>query len=122
MLQLRSFGSVKTIFVDREKVILALRAIAERVCKLHPEVCSIRVFGSIARGDQVGTSDVDVLVVLRGGERGDPLEWVRAFYPYFDLPMPVDLLVYNEDQISRRLDSKDPGFAQIWRESLPLCP
>jgi predicted nucleotidyltransferase len=122
MLQLKSFGSVKTIFIDRDKVISALRAIAARVCKLHPEVSSIRIFGSVARGDQVGTSDVDVLIVLSGGEQGDPLEWVRVFYPYFDLPIPVDLLVYNENQVSRRLDSKDPRFEQMWRESLPLCP
>ncbi len=126
MLQLRSSGSVKTISIDRNKVIEILRAVAVRIGELHPEVVSVRLFGSIARGDQVGTSDVDVLIVLHEGEEGDPLEWVRRYYPYFDFPLPVDLLVYSEGQVSRRLNSKDPWFEQVWRECLLLftkdCP
>ncbi len=82
---------------------------------------SIRIFGSIARGDQVGTSDADILIVVRSGTEGDPLRRIRSFYGYFRLPVPIDLLVYSEDQVSRLLDEKDPHFTRLWTESRLLC-
>ena len=120
MLQLRSSGSVKTISLNRDEVLASLTAIAARICGEHSEVVSIRLFGSMARGDQVGTSDADVLIVLRRAEPGDPLEWIRTFYGYFLLPIAVDLLVFSEAQVADRLQSGDPWFTALWKESLDL--
>jgi predicted nucleotidyltransferase len=86
----------------------------------HPEVADVRVFGSIARGDHVGASDVDVLIVLRDGESGDPIERIRSFYPYFDLPIGVDLLVFTKDQLKHRREGGDAHLERIWQESQPL--
>ncbi|OUC07948.1 hypothetical protein RY27_11830 [Litorilinea aerophila] len=98
--------------------------IAERIRKDHPDVSSIRVFGSIARGDHVGTSDVDVLIILNRDIHTltDRLAQIRRFYPYFDLPIGVDLLVYTQDEIDRRLDAGDAFITRIWRESRLLSP
>ena len=122
MLRTKSSASVKIISLDRDELLARLRAIATRLCAEHPEVSSVRVFGSLARGDQVGTSDADVLIVLRGGAQEDPWEQVRKFQPYFDLPIGVDVLVFSEEQIARRLQAADAFITHIWQESRPLCP
>jgi len=129
VLRMQSSASVKIISIDRDELLARLKAIAARLCTEHPEVRAVRVFGSLARGDQVGTSDVDVLIVLRGGAQGDalcfttqqdPWELLRVFQPYFDLPIGVDMLVLSEGQIAHRLRTGDPFIARIWRESWPL--
>jgi predicted nucleotidyltransferase len=121
MLHLRSSGSVTTISLNTAEVLASLSAIAARIRAAHPEVLSVRLFGSVARGDQAGTSDVDVLIVLKGDESGDQLEWIRKYYSYFRLPVPVDLLVYSEAQLLDRLQSGDPWFARIFKESIGLA-
>lgn len=117
----RSSGFVRIISIDRDELLARLSVIAGRICAEHPEVQSVRVFGSVARGDQVGASDVDVLVVLAGNERRDTLEQIRLFYPYFDLPIGVDVLVYTAGEIAHRLQAGDAFMTQAWKESRPLC-
>jgi predicted nucleotidyltransferase len=120
MLQQRSFDSVEIISLDRNKVLEALRGVARRIRIQHPEVVDVRMFGSLARGDQVGTSDVDVLIVLEEGEPGDPIEQIRRFYPYFDLPVGVDLLVTTRERWTRQLQDGDEFAERIGRESIAL--
>ena len=120
MLRQTFSGSVKIISLDRDKLATRLRAIAGRVCATRPEVADVRVFGSIARGDHVGTSDVDVLILLYDSEPGNPIEQVRSFYPYFDLPIGVDLLVYTKEQLARRLHVGDAFVERMWQESQSL--
>jgi predicted nucleotidyltransferase len=121
VLQQSLSDSVKIISIDRPGLLVALSRIVKKIRTKHPEVDGVRVFGSIARGDQVGTSDVDVLIVLNDrAPQKEPLDWIRLFYPYFDLPLGVDLLVATETQITRRLQAGDPFMARIWTESLLL--
>lgn len=120
MLRQTLSGSVKIISLERNKLLSRLRAIAGQVCAERPEVADVRVFGSIARGDHVGTSDVDVLILLYDSEREDPIEQVRSFYPYFDLPVGVDLLVYTKERLARRLHIGDTFVERMWQESQSL--
>ncbi len=120
MLRQTSSGSVKIISLDRDELLSRLREIARQIRAEHPEVTEIRVFGSIARGDHVGTSDVDVLIVLQDGECGDPIEQIRSFYPYFDLPVGVDLLVLTRDQLKHRLETGQAFTERMWQESQAL--
>lgn len=120
MLRETSSGSVRIISLDRDKLLARLHDIARRLYAERPEVAEVRVFGSIARGDQVGASDVDVLVVLEGCVPGDPIEQIRLFCAYFDLPIGVDVLVYTQDQLARRLQSGDAFVKRMWQESLAL--
>jgi uncharacterized protein len=96
MLRERSSDSVRKISLDRTELLRALAAIAAAIRADHPEVASVRLFGSVARGDHTGTSDLDIVVVLRGDPHFDPLELARSFYRYFTLPVPVDILVCSE--------------------------
>ncbi len=81
----------------------------------------MRVFGSIARGDHVGTSDVDVLIIIQDGAPEHPVDRIRRFYPYFDLPVGVDLLVLTQEELNRRLETADAFAERVWRQSQPLA-
>lgn len=120
MLQQTSSDSVKIISLNRNELLPRLRVMAQRICAARPEVMEVRLFGSVARGDQVGVSDVDVLILLREPLPGDPLEQIRGFYPYFDLPLGVDILVSTREQLTQRLQSGDAFARKMWQESLVL--
>ena len=120
MLQQKSYDSVKIISIDRDELLAKLQAIARRICADRPDVKCVRVFGSIARGDHVGTSDIDVLIVLYGDAAGG-FEQVHSFYRYFDLPIGVDVLAFSEGQITRRLQVGDAFMTRVWNESKVLA-
>jgi predicted nucleotidyltransferase len=120
MLREKFSDSVRIISVERDKLLARLNVIAGQIRATHPEVVEVRAFGSVARGDQTGTSDVDVMIVLQAGERGDPLERMRTFYNYFDLPVGVDLLVYAQDQVTSRLLAADEFMMRAWKDGLVL--
>ena len=120
MLQQTSSDSVKTISLNRDELWARLRAIAHRIRAAHSGVQDVRVFGSIARGDHVGTSDVDILIILTDAPEqnlpADRIERSLLFYRYFDLPIGVDLLVYTASE----LEHKTPFLSRIYAESIPL--
>ena len=59
MLRERSFDSVKVISLERDKLLTRLEQTARKIITERREVKEVRLFGSLARGDQVGMSDVD---------------------------------------------------------------
>jgi predicted nucleotidyltransferase len=119
MLPARSSGSVKIISLNRDEVIGRLRQIARSLRAEHPEVTDVRLFGSLARGDQTGTSDVDVIIVLDRSSEADHQRRILTFLPYFVLPRGVDCLVYTRSELEGL--RKDHRFLQrIWNESFSL--
>jgi predicted nucleotidyltransferase len=86
----------------------------------HPEVDEVRLFGSLARGDQTGTSDVDVLILLRETDEKDPHRRIMTFLPYFKLDRGADLLVCTRAEVDRRLSEEDRFLVRVWSESVPL--
>jgi predicted nucleotidyltransferase len=65
-------------------------------------VDQVRLFGSLARGDATGLSDVDILILLRRALESDPHRRILTFLPYFDLPRNTDLLVYTLAELEQR--------------------
>jgi predicted nucleotidyltransferase len=120
MLQEKSYGSVKIISINRPLLLEKLKQISQIVCAEHPEVKSVHLFGSLARADQVGTSDIDLLILLKGSFLGDPINKALKFRPYFTLPIGVDLLVAGEEELAARLAENDPFFTKIWQEQISL--
>jgi predicted nucleotidyltransferase len=116
----RSSGSVKIISLDRESLLAKLRQIAATIRAEHPEVASVRLFGSLARGDHTFTSDVDVLILLHDTTKTDPLRRILTFLPYFDLARGSDVLVYTLAELEGRLSAKDHFMQRIWSEGIPL--
>jgi len=83
-------------------------------------VIDVRLFGSLARGDYIGTSDVDVLILLQQSIETDPLRRILTFLPYFDLMRGTDLLVYTSAELEERLAAGDRFIQRIWSESIPI--
>jgi predicted nucleotidyltransferase len=75
----------------------------------------------LARGDQVGTSDVDVLILVRHVWDAKPDEQVRRYYRFFDIPMGVDILVLDKESIDKRLKDGDRFISQLWAEQVELA-
>jgi predicted nucleotidyltransferase len=94
---------------------MALRLIAEK-----PVVAEVRLFGSLARGDQTGTSDADVLVVLHSADSQDPHRRTLAYLPYFDMERGVDLMVLTRAELEQRLADQDHLIMRILDESQSL--
>jgi predicted nucleotidyltransferase len=115
-----SSDSVKIISLDRNSLLAELRRIAGRISADHPEVAEVRLFGSLARGDQLGTSDVDVLILLRHTAEMDPVRRILTFLPYFNLDRGSDLLVYTLAELEGRLAAGDRFIQRIWTESIPI--
>jgi len=113
-----SSSSVKIISLDRDRLLADLRRIARKIYAEHPEVAEVRLFGSLARGDHTGTSDVDVVILLHHTMESDPVQRIRNFLPYFDLGRACDLLVYTLDELQERLSANNPSMQRIWSESI----
>jgi predicted nucleotidyltransferase len=104
MRRVRSFGSVKSISLERDAVVSALSEVASAMKKACPEVEEVRLVGSLARGDLTGTSDADVLVVPRESPL-NPVERIRRYLPFFELDIPVDIIPLTR----RELGPADAG-------------
>jgi predicted nucleotidyltransferase len=62
------------------------------------------VFGSIARGDDDGESDLDLLVVLDTLDPADRRALMGRIRRAIDAPIPIDVLVTDVDEFDRRRD------------------
>lgn len=93
-----------------EQVLAALGKWAETQAAARSELRAVGYFGSYARGDAGFGSDLDVVAIL---ERSDspPLERLRD-WPFEELPVPADLLLYTVAEWRRVLE-RDDRFARV---------
>lgn len=77
---------------SRDRVIAALAAHARRLAE-RPEVLSVVLFGSVARGEHTGHSDADLLVLV--GSSPLPFPERSPAYAPSEPPLPVDTFVYT---------------------------
>ena len=98
----RSLSSSVVVWPDRAAVESALRLWAEEAARI-PELVRVGYFGSYARGDWGVGSDLDVVLVVAGADL--PFARRAVAWDLTPLPVPVDSLVYTEDE--RR--GLDPG-------------
>ena len=112
---------MRIAFLDRDRAIAELRDAAQRLVARDARVLAVGLFGSLARGQALPSSDADVLIVLR--EHPLPrwfdrlAEYAEAFA---DTSLPVELFAYTQDELKRMLMTR-AGFLQtILREVMPL--
>jgi predicted nucleotidyltransferase len=108
------FASVR--FLDREAVPAAIQAAAARAAAC-PGVLAIYLFGSFASGVPTPRSDADLLVVItddadREGVRDCCLEAFR--------PVPVDLFVWTDSEVTASLSSGRGLPATVLRQTIRL--
>jgi predicted nucleotidyltransferase len=98
VLRKKSYGSVKTFWLDRQLALELALAACRRILGEREEVLRVGIFGSIARGNAVPGSDLDVLVLLA---RADvrPVDRSLPYVAYFDaLGLPTDVLCFTEEE------------------------
>lgn len=101
----RFLHSAAVRFIDREKVLSALRHAASAAPRfLYPEIVKVFLFGSFARGNWTADSDADLIVVVRR-EFPDVLD--RSRYQIHTKTIHTDTLVYSETEFENL--AQDPG-------------
>ena len=120
-LRRQSCDSVTIVFLDREAAIEELRECAQRLIQDDARVLAVGLFGSLARGDAVPSSDADVLIVLETHDKG---RWVDRIPEYIDAfddsSLGAEPFPYVLDEINKMLGQA--GFMRaVVRELAPLA-
>lgn len=79
-----------------ETIDLIVRLLVEAAC---PQ--KIILFGSYARGEEKSDSDLDLVVILPSVDNHFS-EMLRLRHALVDLRMPIDVLVYSEEDVRTR--------------------
>ncbi len=103
MRRVRSSGSVKAISLDREEIFKRLSRLSAELKAKLPYVKEVRLFGSLAKGEEHGLSDVDLLVVV---DRLDRESFWKVYGEVFEfvadrLPVDFDLVVISQEDFIR---------------------
>ena len=92
----RSLSSSVLRWADPETVDAAARLWAQKVVQDRQDVLRIGYFGSYARGDWGVGSDLDLIIIV--GSSRQPFLRRSSEWDVTDLPVPVDALVYTEEE------------------------
>ncbi len=92
----RSLTSSVLRWPSRATVDAEVRRWAHRTSKQRPDLMRLGLFGSYARGDAGVGSDLDIVAVICGSDVR--LEDRIRGWDTTSLPVPVDLLVFTEDE------------------------
>lgn len=108
-----SGGRFRTL--DAEAVLSNLSDWARKVGQ-DPNVLKIILFGSLARGDQSGASDADVLVIVERSSAGFLERPLGLEHPR--VPVPVDFFVYTAEEAAQ--DQPPPLVVRALKEGIVL--
>ncbi len=110
----RSLTSSTLKWPDRQAVDEAVRGLAQKLARSHPELERLGYFGSYARGDWGVGSDIDLIALVT--RSGRSFTERRLDFDLGRLPVPADLLVYTLEEWEGHLASGDPFFRRLARE------
>lgn len=100
---------VRVTFLQREAILSALTARAERLLASRPDVLEVALFGSLVRGDYAPGSDADLLVLLADDPRRF-VDRIPEFLEWFSgLGVAVDCFPYTRAEIQAM---EDTGFVK----------
>jgi len=74
--------------------------LSQVVAAVDPQ--AVWLFGSLARGDDTGDSDIDLLVVLEDTDPRSPVELRRAVRDLVTTPVPYDLAFSTRSKLTER--------------------
>ena len=109
----RSLSSSVLKWPDPDEVRSSAKAWAQGRLAADRGVRSIGYFGSYARGDAGVGSDLDIIVVVE--RASEPSSHRGLAFDTSSLPVPVDLIVYTEEEL-RSLLASGGRFARELRE------
>lgn len=99
------FTSLSPRFVNKKKIIEAIKKEAIGIAKQDSRIQSIYLFGSYAQDTPSFRSDVDLLIVLKEDNRRIIDRIDEYLLKFSDCPVPVDILVYTEKEIEKAISS-----------------
>ncbi|MEW6066675.1 MAG: nucleotidyltransferase domain-containing protein [Nitrospirota bacterium] len=104
---------MKAIWLDREFLLIKIKNVSEEASMVFPDIKEIRLFGSLAKGEETGLSDIDIFILAKSSE-DNPIERIKPYFRFFSdkLGMAVDVIVAAEDEIE--------NFKEILKESILL--
>lgn len=113
MRQMISSGSVRAICLDRESILKKLKEASDKALKVFPEIKEVRLFGSLAKGEETGLSDVDLFILVES-EQKNPLERMRPYFAFFSdmINIAIDMIVATSNEIEK--------YSEILKRSIPL--
>lgn len=116
----KSLNSSVLKWPSRDEVLIALSEWVKKQTQTKYNILKIGYFGSYVRGDWGVGSDLDVIIVIRASNltfHERPLEWDTL-----DIPVPVDLLIYTDEEF-KNIKSQNTKFSRILeRESVWIYP
>ena len=114
----KSYGSVQVTWLDRDAVLESTRQAVAALAAHRPEIDQVILFGSMARGDAVPGSDVDLLMVLESSDRAF-LERISLYRPS-GIPVGVDVFPYTRQELANMLDEGNGFVRQAQEEGITL--
>jgi len=114
----KSYGSVEITWLDRPAVLEATRKAVRALAWRRLEVRRVILFGSMARGDAVPGSDVDLLLVLSESQEKF-LDRIPRYKPS-GIPVGVDVFPYTEAELKRMLEEGNPFVKHALAEGVVL--
>ncbi len=111
---------MKVFWLDRSRLMDRLNRVARTLGDRHPEIESIFLFGSLARGDAVPGSDADLLIVV--SRVAEPFRDRAVCYHTTGVGVGVDVVVCTREELDALLEMGN-GFARrAMREGVQLFP
>ena len=99
---------------DAQTVDKAVRRWAEDINQNRKDVLRIGYFGSYARGDWGVGSDLDLIVIVKRSDL--PFERRSVSWNVTGLPVPVDLLIYTQEEWNELHQRK--FYSTVMREAI----
>lgn len=99
MRQIVLSGSVKAFWINNKEVINTLKKLTSKAKSRFPEICEIWLFGSFAKNETTGLSDIDLLIVA-DTKIENPIERIKPYYFYFSdyLDIGIDIIVAKPEE------------------------
>ncbi|HCW52023.1 MAG TPA: nucleotidyltransferase domain-containing protein [Clostridiales bacterium] len=113
---MRSLSSVRVFWPDEPSLEASIREYSSRLLA-REEVVGVYLCGSRAKETHTVTSDVDLLVLIRGGTEPAllrPHDRIPAYLPD-SFPVGLDLFVYTEEEAR-----SSPFVRRLMEEAVPL--
>lgn len=111
MRQIISARSARAIYLDRESLISRVREISLDAAARFPEIKRIVLFGSLAKHQETGLSDIDIFLLLHSSEK-NPIERTRPYFLFFSTKMDIgiDVLTATNDELDNFQDLLQGGI------------
>jgi predicted nucleotidyltransferase len=96
-----SYGSVKVFWLDKPELARRIECCVSALASKNPKVREVILFGSVAEGRALPSSDVDLVIVLDRVKKRR-LDRASEFTDYFaEVGLGVDLFILTVDEIER---------------------